>query len=103
MKKFQKIKMFTQIEYDNRIEVKTFQSKTDQAPSGIVIDNESQDPTLVDSQLTRDRGRKNRISPTRISSDDFVILFSVLESFDSKPATYEKLLTIKILIFRRRL
>lgn len=54
------------------------QSKIDQPKNE--YENESWTNTLSDYQLTTERARKNRFSTTRINTDEFVNLYSGLES-----------------------
>lgn len=57
----------------------------------IESDNEEfQNPSLADYQLTRDGNRKKRFSSTRISNDDFMSLYSTLNSLNSEPTTFEE-------------
>lgn len=51
---------------------------------------QSQNPTIAYYQLTIDKGRRNRSSYTRISNDEFVILYSTLESVNSELTTFEE-------------
>lgn len=75
------------------IEVETSQSDTTQDLSEPEFETESNDSSLTDYQLTRDRDRRNRIPSTRYNNDEFVTLFSVLNSLNSEPATFEEVVT----------